>query len=797
MDILFRDLRYGIRSLLKSPAFTVVVTTTLALGIGLNTAIFSVVYAVLINPLPFKDSKRVVMIWKSNPGFGQKHGEASLPEYLDWKQQNHTLEDIAAFREGDLNLTGGGTPERIVGAVVTASFFDVLNTSPIVGRSFSAEDNQPGANNVVLLSFGLWNRRFARDSSITGKRILLDDKGYTIVGVMPPSVKLRGRAADVWIPVAFDEASMNRRLRSFKVIGRLAPTVDLKRAQSDMTLIAERLAQTYRQTNAGAEVTVVPLHEEIVGNIKSPLLILFGAAGIVLLIACANAVNLLLSRTVAREKEISIRAALGASRLRIIRHFIIESLLLALLGGALGLLLSSWAMGLLDVVTRTNVPRSEEISFSVWSIVFTLIVSLLIGISCGLLSAQQVSKFAINELLKAESRTLVVGHRGRIRSLLLLSEVALSCVLLIGAGLLVRSFQRLWNTNTGFNPTNLLTLELSLSELKYPETYQQAAFCRQTLEQIALVPGVQSAAVASSLPILGVEAYTFLIEGRSLAADAEPTTASRQAVSPDYFHTMGIPLIKGRVFSDKDINGQPEVTIINRTMARLYWGDADPIGKRIKIDSWMSIIGVVEDVRESGLELRPEPEFYVAYFQYPASGGFLVVRSVSNLLDITTAVQSAILNIDKNQPIANVRTMEDILAESVSQRRFILSLIGVFATLAFILASIGVYGVISYSLSQRTREIGIRIALGAQPRDVLKLALGQTMVYVMVGVGFGLVAAVVSTRLMSSLLYEVSPTDPPTFIIVSLLLIGVSLLASYIPARKAMKIPPLAALRYE
>ncbi len=802
METLFQDLRYGSRALLKTPVLVASVTITLALGIGLNATAFSVIHAILINPLRFKDPSLLVMIWKSNPAFGLKHGEASLPEYLDWKQLDSTFDDIAAFREEDLNVSGGRSPERIACAVVTASFFSVLNITPLAGRSFSAEDNEPGRNSVVLLSHGLSVRGFGDDLSAIGKIIAIDEKPYTVVGVMPASFKLRGRATDAWIPVAFDHASMNRRLESFKVIARLGPRVSLGQAQSDMTLTARHLAEN-NQTSRDLAVTVVPLHEEIVGRIKSPLLILFWSAGLVLLIACANVVNLLLSRTSVREKEMSIRAALGASRLRITRQFVTEGVLLALYGGGLGLLLSFWTLGSLTALNPEKIPRLEEVGVGGWTIAFTLAVSVLIGVVCGLLSAKQVSKPEMNDLLKAEGRTATSGRGGRVRALLLISEVALSLMLLISAGLLVKSFERLWNTKSGFNPENVLTMEISLSSGSYADASQQTSFFRQALDRIVRVPGVQSSAVASSLPIMGVEAYSFDVGGQEALPGTKKPTASRQAVSPDYFGAMGIPLLAGRVFSEKDIAGEPGVAIINRAMARLYWGDENPIGKRIKTASidakapGLLIVGVVGDVRESGLDSPPEAEFYVPYFQDPTAEGVLVVRGNSNVLSLASGIHEAISAVDKNQPIANVRTMENILAESVDQQRFIMSLLGIFAALAFILSTVGVYGVISYSLSQRTREIGIRIALGAQPRHVLKLAMGQSMTYVILGTVLGLIGALASGHLISALLYEVSPTDLPTFFFASALIVGVSLTASYIPARRATKLPPVVALRHE
>lgn len=804
MNTLVQDVRYGIRLWLKNPAFTTILIITLSLGVGLNTTLFSLLYAILIKPLPYKNPEQLMMLWKSNPVFGLKRGEASLPEYLDWRAQSHAFEDMAAFRVQDFNLIGEGDPERVAGAVITASLFSTLKIAPVIGRALSEEDNRAGSDRVILLSYGLWNRRYGADPGVIGKTVWLDDKGYTVIGVMPPRLKLTTREVGVWLPITIDKASLNRGLQSLRVIARLKPSLRIGPAQADISLVAEHLAREYPRMNSNVEVSVVPLHEEVVGKLRLPLLFLFGATIFVLLIVCANVVNLLLAGTVVREKEMSIRTALGASRLRLVRQLLTESLLLALLGGGLGLLLSFWGLEFIKWISPTDLPRLDEVRVSSWAIGFTFLVSLLTGILCGLLSAQQVSRPGLNELLKAESQTATGSRRGhRLRHLLLVSEVALALVLSISAGLLLKSFERLWHTETGFNPAHLLTMELSLPASRYVEAPQQISFYRQALEKIAPLPDVRSTAVASSLPILGVEEYSFTIEGQTTAPDAEATTASRQAVSPNYFRTMEIPILRGRVFNDTDVSAGPAVMVINQAMAHRYWGEEDPVGKRIKLGSvdadvpWITIVGVVQDVRESGLDTEPNPEFYVPFFQDPIADGFLVVRTGPNSAGLLPAVQAAILSVDNNQPVANVRTMEEILSESVAQRRFVMSVIGLFAACALTLAALGIYGVVSYALSQRTREIGIRMALGARPRDVLRLVLGQSMVYVLAGLGLGLLTAFAATRLMSSLLYEMSATDPVTFIAVTLLLIGISLVASYIPSSRATKIAPSTALRHE
>jgi len=701
-------------------------------------------------------------------------------------------------------MSGEGNAERVVAAKTTASFFSVLSVSPIIGRPLSPEDNEPGQNGV-LLSYGLWRRNFAAAPNVMGKTIWLDDKPYVIAGVMPPDFNPLRKIPDLWLPLAFDEASMNRGLRSLKVMARLKPTSSLEQARADMSLIAEQTKQAYPESDSNSKITVNPLIEEIVGKIKLPLLIVFAAAGLVLMIGAANITGLLLSQTAVREREMCIRAALGARRLRILRQMLTEGLLLAVLGGASGFVLSIWGLRLVSALGPTNVPRSDELAVSGWTIGFTVILSLTIGALCGFVSAQQVSRADLNDLLKSGGWTTAGGLGGRrLRIALLVFQVALSLLLSIGAALLVESFQRLWRADLGFNPAGILTMELPLSESRYPGSREQVSFCRRLLEQTALVPDLQSVAIASSLPIIGMEEYSFTIEGHlPLPGEAETLTASRQAVSPDYFHAMGVALLRGRVFSERDVEGQSGVAIINNTMAHRYWGNDDPTGKRIKIasggstDLWVSIVGVVQDVRESASDTGPKPQFYVPYFQDPEPDVLLVVRSPSSPPGVAAAVRVALRSIDKDQPAANVHTMEEIIARSVSQRRFIMALMTIFAVVALVLASLGIYGMISYSVSQRTREVGIRVALGARPLHVLTLVLAPTMVHVLIGVGVGLFGAFASTQLISSLLYDLSATDGPTFVAVPLLLMLASLIASYIPARKAMKTSPAEALRCE
>jgi putative ABC transport system permease protein len=807
IETLMKDIRFGIRMLLKSPGFTVVAVIALALGIGANSAIFSVVNTVLLRPLPYKDPERLVMVWEDNTRHGYPRDTPAAANYIDWRDQNQVFEAMAAIADLSLNLTGSGEPERIDGKRVSANLFSLLGVEPQLGRAFLPEEDQPGGNCVVMMSHGLWQRRFGFDKKIIGQPLTLNGASCTVVGVMPPDFQFPSREAELWVPISFSTQEAANRGRHFlQVIARLKPGVTVQQAQTEMNAIAARLQQQYPESNADLGAAVVPLHEQVVGDIKPALLVLLGAVGFVLLIACANVANLLLARAAVRQKEITIRVALGASRARLIRQFLTESILLAALGGVIGLLLSLWGVNLLKAFIPENISQVKAIAIDARVLGFTLLVSLLTGLIFGLAPAIQASNFNLNETLKEGGRDSAAGSRSnRIRALLVITEVAVSLILLIGAGLLINSFMRLRNVDPGFRADNLLTMRIVLPALKYPDQARRAAFYTDLLRRVEALPGVQSAAVTTNLPLYRQgNSIGISIEGRPDPPPDQGLIIVTRVVSPEYFSTMGIQLSKGRQFNEHDKAEGQGVAVISETMARKYWPGEDPLGRRIKSGSsastspWLTIVGVAKDVRQFELNVDPKPQMYLPYEQ---AGFFaprdLVVRTNVEPLSLAATVRRTVWEIDKDQPVSNISTMEDILSESVARQRFSMLLLGVFAALALVLAAVGLYGVMSYSVAQRTREIGIRMALGAQARDVLKLVVGNGLKLVLIGVVIGLVAAFILTRLMSSLLFGVSATDPITFTIISLVLIGVALLASYIPARRATKVDPMIALRYE
>ena len=808
---LWQDLRYGLRMLGKNPGFTVVAVIALALGIGANSAIFSVVNTVLLRPLPYRDPDRLVMVWEDSTKAGYPRDTPAAANYIDWRDQNQVFEGMAAIAEQNFNLTGTGEPERIEGRLVSANLFALLGVEPQVGRAFLPEEDQPGRNRVVIMSHGLWQRRFGADANITGKPLTLNGESYTVVGVMPSHFQFPSREDQLWVPIAFTpQQAANRGRHYLEVIARLKPGVTLEGAQAEMSAIAVRLQQQYPNENTDVGATVTPLHEQVVGDIKPALLVLLGAVGFVLLIACANVANLLLARAAVRQKEISIRVALGASRLRLIRQFLTESLLLAVLGGGVGLLLSLWGVSLLKNFIPENISQVEAITIDSRVLLFTLFVSLLTGLIFGLAPATQASSLNLNETLKEGGRDSAAGSRGnRIRSLLVIIEVAVSLILLIGAGLLINSFLRLRDVDPGFRADNLLTMQVVLPTFKYPDHERRTAFYDELLRRIETLPGVKSAAVTTNLPLYQQgNSIGISVEGIPDPAPGQgrrPTVATR-VVSPRYFETMGIQLLQGRGFAAQDTADAPAAALINETMARRFWPEQDPTGKRLTSgsltstdpDDWITIVGVVKDVRQFELVADPRPQMYLSY----AQAGFfapsdLVVSTAVEPLSLAATVRRTVWEVDRDQPVSKIRTMEEIVSQSVARQRFSMLLLGIFAALALVLAAVGIYGVMSYSVAQRTREFGIRMALGAQRSDVLKLAVGQGLKLVLIGIGIGLAAAFVLTRVMSSLLFGVSATDPATFMIISLVLIGVAVAASFIPARRATKIDPMVALRYE
>ncbi|HSB10528.1 MAG TPA: ABC transporter permease [Blastocatellia bacterium] len=795
METLLQDLRYAIRTLVKRPGFTAVVVITLALGIGANTAIFSVVNGVVLQPLPFKDSDRLVAVMEFNPkSFNEPIG-ASFPDFKDWAEHNQVFQHIAAFMGQSLALIGEDQPLRVSGQSVSADFFQMLKVEPLLGRTFQAEEEKPGKGRVVVLSHGFWQRQFGGDPGIVGRNLTLDGSSYTVVGVMPAGFRFL-RDVELWTPL--DVPAVLQRMRGarfLQVVARLKPETSLDQARAGMSTLAQQLENDYGQSNSGWGVSVVSLHEKVVGDVKQGLLVLLAAVGFVLLVACANVANLLLTRGAARQKEIAIRVALGAGRRRMIRHLLTESIFLSLVGGGFGLLLSLWGIDALRALSPANLPRIEEIGINLTVLGFTLIVSLLTGLLFGLAPVRQTSRVDLLEALK-EGAGSSTRSRRLLRGALVVSEIAFSLILLVGTGLLGRSLLAMLSVDRGFQTENLMTMELALPQYKYRQEPQQSAFFRQLLDRVETLPGVRSAALTSVLPLSSNNSKNaFTVEGRE-SADTE--WANLRVISPDYFRAMAIPLLNGRPFSSGDASGAPDVVIVNELMATRFWPGQDPVGKRILFgDSGPTIVGVVGNIKHSGLGAELEPEMYVPFLQQPVRSMVLVARAESAPTSLVGPLRELVQSLDKDQPVDNFRTMESVVSSSVAQPRFLTIILSVFATLALALAAVGVYGVVAFSVTQRTQEMGIRLALGAQPPDIVRLVLREGLSLALIGVATGLLGSLAITRVISGMLYQVSATDPITFTSISLLLTGVALAASFIPARRAMRVDPMVALRHE
>ncbi|HEY6186739.1 MAG TPA: ABC transporter permease [Pyrinomonadaceae bacterium] len=818
MRTLWQDMRYGVRLLIKRPAFTVIAVLTLALGIGANTAIFSVVNAVVLRPLPYAQPDRLVMIWETMPGNDRRW--VAPGNFIEWRRQSQAFEQIAAYSNASLNLTGEGEPEKLTGAAVTPNVFTTLGVEAALGRTFLAEDEQREGERVVVLSDGLWQRRFGADPNVLGRSLTLDDKSYVVVGVMPASFRFPVQS-ELWVPGNHGSAvspslaaqfpdsdlSNDRDIHIYSAIGRLKPGHTLAEAQAEMKAIAGRLSEAYPETNGGLGVNLIPLHREIVGGVSSILFILLGAVAFVLAVACTNVANLLLAHATQRERELAIRIALGAGRLRLIRQMLTESLLLSLAGGALGLLIAMWGVDLFVGLSPGDIPRLNEVGMDGRLLGFTLLVSLVTGLAFGLLPALQATRLDPQHALKeGGTKATEGGRRLRVRNLLVISEIALAQVLLIGAGLLIMSFLRLQAVEPGFNASNLLTARLSLSVTKYSDQKKKIAFYNQLLERLQATAGVRSAALVMNLPLSGSNMNRgFIVEGRPEPRPDENVTVDYQVISSGYFQTMEIPVLRGRAFTDRDVEGSPRVAIINEIMARKYFPGEEPLGKRIafgdpsKEESWRTIVGISGNVRHESIDEPPFPGAYTPYAQDRESWPrvALVVRSTGDAAGLAAAVRREMMAIDPGQPVSNMQTMEQLMAASITRPRFIMMLLGLLASIALALAVVGIYGLMSYSITERTHEIGIRMALGAQGRDVLKMVVGQGLRLILIGLAVGLVGAFALTRIMTSLLYGVSAVDPATFVGVSLLLAVVALLACYLPARRATRVDPMEALRYE
>ena len=805
---LWQDIRYGLRALAKSPGFTAVAVGALALGIGANTAVFSVFQGVLLNPLPYPDSDRLVWLWPADTRTGQAFGGAiSPPDFVDYRKQSTVFAPLSAFAQMDLTLAGTGQAERVPAAGVSAGFFETLGLKPALGRSFAPADEQSGWPQVAILSDGLWRRRFGGDPRVLGRTINIDGRGMTIVGVMPPGIDFP-KDAQLWQPLPFGYAELRvRRFHFLRVIGRLEPGVTIEQAEAQMKSICANLARLYPDSNALYSAHLVSLRDRIAGNLRPTLRVLMIAVGFVLLLACANVAHLLLARAAARQKEIAIRCSLGASAGRMFRQLLTESLLLSLAGGALGVPLAWWGLKLLVALHPANVPRLDEVHVDGRVLAFTAALSILTGILFGLLPALRSSAAGLAGLLQEGGRGGSAGraHR-RFHNALVVAEVALAAVLLSGAGLMIRSFERLANVNPGFNPAHVWTARIQLprwdTQAEKYDPNRVMAFYAPLLDGLKVLPGVQSAGLVTDLPLSGQNNDTwFTIEGRPPVAPSQRPDADQRTVSPDYFKAMGIPLMQGRYFTADDNLNSAKVAIISESLAKRFFPNQNPIGQHLNIDLGLpfrcEIVGVVGDVRHRSLAGDVQPTNYVPLAQQPPGGVNIVVRGRTDALALANAVRQEVRALNGGVPVFEVHAMGDLISDSAGAPRFRTQLLVVFAMAALMLAAAGIYGVMSYSVTLRTHELGIRVALGARRRDVTKLVVGQGMLLALAGVAIGLPVAAGLARLAASLLFEVGPADPVSFAAVPAILGAVAFLANYMPARRAARVDAMVALRHE
>ena len=816
METLRQDLSYGFRTLYRNPGFTAVAVLSLAIGIGANSAIFSVINALLLRPLPYQDADRLVILWQRSPGLNVAQDWFSPGQCLDVKVENQVFEQVAVTIGASFNLTGQGGPEHVDGARVSSSLFPLFGAKAALGRVLLPEEDTPGKPATVILSHGFWRRRFGGDQQVIGKTLILSGASFEIVGVMPPEFSLTKEVmltvnaierADVLLPLPMgDGARTNRGNEDFNIFAKLKPGVSLAQAQADMDVIAGRMKQRYPENypaHGGLTISVVPLLKQVVGEIDLALYVLLATVGFVLLIACANVANLLLARATVRQKEIAIRAAVGASRARIARQLLTESALLALTGGMLGMVIALGAVEALRAFGPENIPRLNEIGVDGRVVAYTLFISMLTGVVFGLAPALRASRVDLNETLKEGGRGADRGHgRHMTRKLLVVFEVALSLIVLICAGLLIRSYRRVVNAHPGFDSRNVHAMRLSLPGARYSTPESIVGFFRQVGERLERTPGVESVGTSYSLPM---SAVAFAWEPITIDGYVPPTAqdtiiSNVRIINPGYFDVMRIPLKLGRYFTGQDIKGTQETVIVNEALAERFWPNEYPIGKRLqrgKSGPWRTVVGVISDTKEYSAEKEPPIAVYYPAEQVIARNMYLVIRTTSDPVPMTAAIVKEIQAVDPEMPVYDVGSMDQRLYGSLARQRFSMFLLGVFALIALILAAIGVYGVMAYSVSQRTHEIGVRIALGARPDAILRLVIRQALILAALGIAIGLIGAFALTRVMSGLLFGVSATDLLTFVITSLLLGSIALMASYIPARRAAKVDPIAALQHE
>jgi putative ABC transport system permease protein len=798
-DVL-RDTRYAMRQLIKAPGFTGVAIVTLALGIGATSAMFSVINGVLLRPLPYPEAERLVHVYEILPRFGRF--SVAPASFLDWRTQNTVFERLIAYNGGvGATLSDAEGAERLFAAAVSWDLFETLRVKPALGRGFTASEDVPGRNRVAVLSHGMWQRRFAGDPNVLGRSITLNGEPSTVIGVAPEGFSFPSRQTELWMPLALNPANASRGGHFLAVIGRLKPAVSREQAGAEMKTIAERLAQQYPQNSANESAGVIGLHDDIVGDSRSALFILMAAVGVVVLIACANVANLLLVRAAVRGKEMAIRTALGAARRRLVLQMLAESLVLSFAGGGLGLLLAYYAMAPIRTLSAGSIPRVNDVSMDTTVLLFALGTSLLTGLLFGLAPAWQASRTGVSDVLKEGGRSSTAGATGWVRSGLLVTEVALSIVLLVGAALLLRSFARVTGVDPGFRADHVLTFRVALPNASYREPHRRTAFFDALLARLDAHPQIAAAGMIQTLPMRGDYYLSVLIQGRPAPKPGEGLSASHRVVSPDYFKALGIPLLRGRMFTDRDTDKAPMVALVDETFVERNFPGEDPIGRGLDIgngtDGFYEIVGVVGNVRHDGLASTPGPTMYVPHKQDPFSAMVMVVKTEGDPAQLSSAAREAVRGIDPALPAYAMAPLADIVSDSVAQRRFSMLLLAVFAGVALFLAAVGLYGVVAYAVNQRTREIGLRMAIGAQRGDVLSLIVGGGMKLAIIGVAIGLAGALALSGFVEAMLFDVTPLDPTSYGVTASVLLAVAALACYVPARRAMQVDPIVALRNE